>query len=168
TMTSKPALIRRLVASGVLDGDPLDDVGDVLALVDRGLEVPVDVLPLDDLDRVAAPGEEVGDRIAREQVALVLEAMDLDPVLLEALEPSQVCERFLELLALLDDDRGLLHGDRAGRLDPIEDERVRRLLDEVEDVIQGADEPVDVLAIEWRHERRLEAPPDLVADLVAE
>ena len=40
-------------------------------------------------------------------VALVLEAMDLDPVLLQALEAAQVREGLVELLALLDDDCGL-------------------------------------------------------------
>ena len=153
--------------SGVLDRDPFDDVGDVLALVDRGLEVRVDVLPLDDLDRVAAIGEQVGDRLAGELVALVLEPVDLDPVLLETLEAAQVRERLLELLALLDDDRSLLDRDGRRRLDAVQDERVRRLLDVVEDVVEGADQAVDVLAVERGDERRLEPAPDLVADLVA-
>ena len=102
-----------------------------------GLEEAVDVLPLDDLDRVAAAGEEVRDRLAGELVALVLEAVDLDPVLLQALEAAQVRERLVELLALLDDDRGLLDGDRRRRLDPVQDERVGGLLDEVDDVVEA-------------------------------
>ena len=54
-----------------------------------------------------------------------------------------------------------------GRLDAVQDERVRRLLDVVEDVVERADQGVDVLAIEGRDEGRLEAVADLVADLVA-
>src|SRR4051812_5490793 len=93
--------------------------------------------------------------------------MDLDPVLLEALELTQVAERLVQLLALLDDDRRLLDRDRGWRLDPVEDEGVRALLDVVEDVVEAADEGVNVLAIERRDERRLEPPADLVAQLVA-
>src|SRR5262249_4853203 len=123
--------------------------------------------PLDDLDRVAAAGEEVGDRLASELIALVLEPVDLDPVVLEAAEATQVLERHFELLALLDDDRRLLDCDGGWRLDPGQDERVGRLLDEVEDVVERADQGVDVLPIERRDERRFEPAPDLVADLVA-
>ena len=68
---------------------------------------------------------------------------------------------------LLDDDRGLLDGDRGRRLDPVQDERVGGLLDEVEHVVEAADQRVDVLAVERRDERRLEPVADLVADLVA-
>jgi hypothetical protein len=157
----------QISASSVLDRDPLDDVGDVLASVDRRLEHGVDVLPLDHFDRVTAVGEQIGDRLARQLVALVLEPVDLDPVLLEALEAAQVRERLLELLALLDDDRRLLDRDRRGRLDAIQDEGVGALLDEVDHVVEGADERVDILAIEGRHERRLEAPADLVTELVS-
>ena len=49
--------------------------------------------------------EEIGDRLAPDPVALVLEAMDLDPVLVEALEAAQVAQRLVDLLALLDDER---------------------------------------------------------------
>ena len=41
------------------------------------------------------------------------------------------------------------------------------LLDEVQDVVEGADQGVDVLAIERRDERRLQPVADVVADLVA-
>ena len=41
------------------------------------------------------------------------------------------------------------------------------LLDEVEDVVERADQRVDVLAVERRDERRLEPMADVVADLVA-
>ena len=102
-----------------------------------GSRQAVDVLPLDQLDRVAAAREQVGDGLARELVALVLEAVDLDPVPLEALEAAQVGERLLELLALLDDDRGLLDRDRRRRLDAVQDEGVGALLDEVEDVVEA-------------------------------
>ena len=40
----------------------------------------VHVLPLDDVDRIGAVREEVGDRAASDAIALVLEPMDLDPM----------------------------------------------------------------------------------------
>ena len=57
----------------ILDEDRLEDVGGVLARVDRLFELLVDVLPADDRQRVGARAEEIGDRLAREPVALVLE-----------------------------------------------------------------------------------------------
>jgi len=150
----------------VLDGDPLDDVGDVLALVDRRLEETVDLLPLDDLERVTTPGEEVGNRLSGELVALVLEAVDLDPVFLKALEALEVLQRLVELLALADDDRGLLDGNRRGRFDVVQDEGVGDFFDEVQDIVQAADQCVNLLAIERRDEGCLQAMPDLVAELV--
>lgn len=151
----------------MLDRDPLDDVGDILAFIDRGLEKGVDLLPLDDLEGIAAAGEEVGDRLPGELVTLVLEAVDLDPILVQAPEAAQMGQRVLQLLALPDDERGLLDSHCGRRLDPVQDERVGDLLDEVEDIVQAADEGVDLLAIEGRDERRLETMADVVGDLVA-
>jgi len=151
----------------VLDRDPLDDVGDVLGLVDRRLEETVDLLPLHEVDRVLLLDEERGDRGPDDPVALVLEAMDLDPVAIEALEALEMGQGVMEQLDLLHDDRGLLDGGRGRRLDAVEDERVGRLLDEVDDVVEGTDQGIDVLAVERCDERRLEPMPDLVADLVA-
>src|SRR3954447_15018292 len=58
--------------SGVLDHDPLERVGDVLAGVDRVLEALEDVLPADHDHRVDAAVEQRGDGVARDAVALVL------------------------------------------------------------------------------------------------
>ena len=60
-----------------------------------------------------------------------------------------------------------MHGDRGRLADVIEDAGVGHLLDEVQDVVEAADEGVDVLAVERRDEGRLELVPDVVADLVA-
>ena len=96
----------------MLDRDPLDDVRDVLGLVDRRLEEAVDVLPLDRARSGRRRREQPGDRRPGDPVALVLEAVDLDPVRVEALEALQVGERLVEQLDLLDDDRRLLDGGR--------------------------------------------------------
>ena len=70
TTTVTTSSVTRLA---VLDEDRLEDVGGVLAGVDRLFELLVDVLPADDRQRVGARPEELGDRLAREPVALVLE-----------------------------------------------------------------------------------------------
>ena len=100
-------------------------------------------------------------------VALVLEPVDLDPVLVQVLEALEMTERVVQELCLLDDDRRLLDGRRGRGVDAVQDERVGGLLDQVEHIVEAADQPVDVLAVERRHERRLETMADVVADLVA-
>src|SRR5688500_17492779 len=98
--------------SSMLDDDALDHVGGILAGVDGVLEERVDVLPLDDVDRIVAVREEIGDRPATDAVALVLETVDLDPMRRYVLEALELLERAHQLLALLDDDLGLLLGRR--------------------------------------------------------
>src|SRR5580704_11159675 len=71
---------RTVVPSGILDGDALDDVGDVLAAVQRGLEEGVQILELDHLEHLEAAVEELSDRLPGDAVPEVLQAMDLDPV----------------------------------------------------------------------------------------
>src|SRR5215510_3222041 len=71
-----------LPGSGHLEGDALDDVEHVLAAVGDGLHRLVQLLPLDDLDGVRSPLEEGGQLVPQETVRLVLEAVDLDGVLL--------------------------------------------------------------------------------------
>src|SRR5437764_661562 len=48
---------RRVVQLAVFHHDGLDNIGDILAAIDRGLHQRVDVLPFDDLDRVAGSRE---------------------------------------------------------------------------------------------------------------
>src|SRR5574338_278519 len=156
-----------VMASSMLDDDALDHVGDVLAGVDGVLEEAVHVLPLDDVDRVGAIGEEVGNRLPHDAVALVLQAVDLDPVRLDALEALELLERADDLLALQHDDARLLGGGRRRRVDLVQDAGVGDLLDEVDDVVQAADELVDVLAVERRDEGLRQALADVVADAVA-
>src|SRR6185436_2471811 len=108
-----------MTASSMLDDDALDHVGRVLARVDRALGNVVDVLPFDDLDRVIAVLEQLGHGLAYDPVTLVLKPMDLDPVLLEALEIAQLGESPGDLLALANDDLGLLQRDRRRLVDPV-------------------------------------------------
>ena len=55
-----------------------------------------------------------------------------------------------------------------GAVDPVEHHGVGRLLDVVEDLVHGRHEVVDVLAVDRRDERLVEALDDVVEDLVAD
>ena len=110
----------------------------------------------------------VGDRLAGDPVALVLEPMDLDPVRRDALEALELLERARRsprtacTMISVCVARGL-----GRRVDLVEDAGVGDLLDEVEDVVEAADQLVDVLAIERRDEGVLQLLADVVAEAVA-
>src|SRR3954447_22637156 len=80
------------IPSGVLRRDGLDDGCGVLGCVDRPLEPEIDVPPADYDHWVATTGEQRGEGFAEEPVAVVLDPVDLDPVLVEVLEPAHVLE----------------------------------------------------------------------------
>jgi hypothetical protein len=86
--------------------------------------------------------------------------------LLEPFERPQALRRLVDRLALPDDDSSLLPRRRCGGIHLVEDERVGDFLDQIEDVIQSRDQRDDVLAVEWRHERRVQPATDAVTDLV--
>ena len=67
--------------SRALEDDAFDDVGDVFALVDGGLNDFEDFFPLDDLDGIFLFIEQLGDERAAEAIAIVFVAVDLDAVL---------------------------------------------------------------------------------------
>ena len=75
--------------STVLDENRLENVGRVLTGVDRLLELLVDVFPADDLDRVVGRAEEIGDGLAVQPVALVLELAQLVQLAARVLEPVE-------------------------------------------------------------------------------
>src|SRR5215831_2748645 len=90
----------RVVMLGVLEDHALDDVGDVLAAVGGGLEVLVDLLPLDHQDRILLFLEQASDRAAEDRVSLVLEPVDVDAQLeggLGVVELPQAADRDLDL-----------------------------------------------------------------------
>src|SRR5688500_17768333 len=131
--------------SGMRDDDALDHVRRVLARVDRLFEQRIHILPLDDVHRIASAGEQIGYGLPRDSITLVLQAMNLDPVVLDVLERVELLERPYDLLALLHDDRRLLRRRVRRCIDLVENARVRHLLDEVEDVVQPAKELMNVV-----------------------
>src|SRR5512146_2060050 len=112
TMTTTRRIIRDLRGdtrrrSPVLDEDRLEDVGGGLAGVDRLLELFVDVLPADDRQRVGARPEELGDRLAVQPVALVLQLTNRDELLLRVPEAFEETDRFVQARGRTVDHLGL-------------------------------------------------------------
>src|SRR3954471_14888504 len=153
--------------SGVLQDDGLEHVGAQLRGVDAALEALVDVLPADHGHRVDAVVEQRRHRLAGHAVAVVLEAVDLDRVVRQVAEVAQARHGLLDLARGVVEDRrqpvGLVHR----RLDLVEGEVVRGLLDEVDDVVERRGELEDVLAVDRRDEGLVEAMDDVVRDPVA-
>ena len=152
--------------SGFLDGDLLDGVRDLLEAVDRVLEGLDDVLQLEDLHRVVLTGEELGEDATVVLVALVLETVDLDPVLGELLHRAQLGHRRRGQLGA-----ALEHGDLVGELrgqdvDAVDEDLVDNLVHRVHHVVETGAEGVDVLAVEGRDEGRVDLLDDLVGGLV--
>src|SRR5258706_7846315 len=85
-MTSRDQLMRGgRSASRHLEGDPLDDVDHVLAAVGDRLHRLVQLLPLDDLDRVGPALEEGRELVAQQAVRPLLQA--------GSPPPPPLCER---------------------------------------------------------------------------
>src|SRR5215203_6611513 len=84
------------IRSGVLDDDAFEHVGDILAAIGGLLEEVQDLLPLHDHDGIFLILEQRRDRRLVGAIRLVLEAVDLDRALGDALP-------LLERLARADD-----------------------------------------------------------------
>src|SRR5256714_5248073 len=153
--------------SAVLHDDGLEDVGRVLARVDGLLEGLVDVLPADDRDRVLGGAEELGDGLAVQPVALVLEVAELHQLPARVLEAVEARDRLLALGRGPKDHVSLRPGRRPDLLDPVADDVPRRLVDVVADVVERAGQAVHVVAVEGRHECAVQEVHDLVREPVA-
>src|SRR4051794_21909385 len=151
----------------VLDDDALEDVRHRLGGVDPVLEALEDVLPADHQHRVDAALEQRGEGLAEHAVAVVLQAVDLDRVVVDVLEGAQARDRARDRAGRLVQDPRHLGRLVHRRLDPVQRQEVRRLLDEVDDVVERRRQRVDVLAVDRRHERRVQALDDVVRDPVA-
>src|SRR4051812_21993819 len=165
-----PTTIQRTTSSialAVLDHHAFEDVGRSLRGVDGLLEALEDVLPADDHHRVDPRLEQRREPLAHLAVAVVLEPVDLDREVADVPEGAQPRDRVVHLAAgLVEDARELLRLLHR-RLDAVEPEVVGDLLDVVDDVVERGGEVEDVLALDRRHERLVEALDDVVRDPVA-
>src|SRR5919201_675047 len=151
----------------VLHHDGLDDVGDILATVDGDLDERVDVLPLDDLDRVVGTGEQLGDRLAPDLIALVLEGVDLDPMRLKALEALEAPKHDEHLARRGDEHLGLSQRRGPHTLHLEEMDELRDVIADIGDVIDLGAKADDVHTIERGHEGLVQMANDLVVELVS-
>src|SRR5258705_1785941 len=157
--------------SDILQNDPFDDVGHVLAAVRRGLEHLDDVHPLDDVLRVFAVLEEARERDLLDPVCFVLQPVDFARPLAHDVDAFHVPQHRHHV------------ADQCGRPDEALRQVLRRLdrlvdleqhdpvhggVDEIEDVVDAADELVDVLAVERRDEGLVQALDRLVRQFVAD
>src|SRR6185369_3745988 len=156
-------------ASGVLDDDVAEDVGEFLAFVAGVLQSLVDLLPLQDLDRrlAAAFLEEVRDHAEVDGVRLVLEHRDAHDRVLDLLLVGQVPDHARRLVDLLhhghEDLRELAQRLR-GVLELEEDQVLGDPFHVVEDVVEVGGDGADVLAVERGDEGRIEGVEDVARD----
>ena len=157
--------------SGFLQCEGLDDVSQLLEGVGAGLEALDDVLELDDRDRVQARVEQSRQSAAVGQVALVLEAVDLDPVVAQVHRRLQLVHVLRgHLRAVLDDLDLRVEQRDQGRGDvgnAVDDQEVAGFVDEVEAVVQVGGQRLQVFAVERRDERGVDALNDRVVQFVA-
>src|SRR3989338_760485 len=160
---------RRTGPSSILQDDAFDGDGDVLALVGGRLQRVVEVAPLHHLERVLDLLEQLGHGLPQEAVAGVLQTVDLDAVLKDVrmLERLQARDNLGDLLGLGQDHAGQLAERRADRRHLVEDEVLGRLLEEIEDVVNGGGQLMDILPVQRRDERPVELRHDLMRNLVA-
>src|SRR5215210_1100432 len=153
---------RRVCASGILDRDVLDHVRHVFAAVERILEEAVQILQLDDLQRVTLALEELSDRVARRRVSDILEPVNFDGVLAILLARSELAYRLLELRHRLRQEVGQFARWLGYGRHPVKVHRIRDLFDIVEDVVETGRKGGDVLVVEGGNEGLVEGPPGFV------
>src|SRR5216684_4804677 len=153
--------------SGALEDDAFDDVGDVFALVDGGLDDFVDFFPLDDLDGVFFLIEELGDEGAAEAVAFIFVAVDLDAVLEGFFGRFDGADGSLYLGGGRDENLNEVNGAGADGVHAVEHEAAGGGVNEVDDVVQLAAEFVNVFAVEGGNERLVQLGEDGMGNLVA-
>ena len=152
----------------VLEGDRFDDVRDVLDGVEGVLHRLDDVLPVQRGAGLELVGVDPSQRVAVDRVALGLEAVDGVEVGLQPLHRFEPGDHRDDLVGHLHQHLGLLlelgHGRRVlvGELQAVGD-----LEHVVDDVVELLGQGVDVLAVERRDERGVEAPQDVTGQLVA-
>src|SRR4051812_22007409 len=153
--------------SALLDDDRLEHVGGRLARVDRLLDPLEYVLPADYHHRVDAVRKEGRERLARDPVTFVLEAVHLDQLVVEVAGRMQLRQRHGEVPAGLAQHRAELLRLLHGRLYVVQPEEVGRLFGVVDDVVERRGERVHVLAVDGRRDLVVEQRDHVVRDAIA-
>src|SRR5581483_10559184 len=151
----------------VLHNDCFEHIRRVLAGVHGLLEALVDVLPTDALERVRTRQEQTRDAVAEDPIAHVLELAYLDEDSPRVLEAFEQRDSVGELPCRAPNQERLLACLQADLADAVVDDLPSRLVDMVADVVEGAGEPIHVVAVERRHEGPVEQVDELVREPVA-
>ena len=157
----------RSMGQACLTDDAVEDVADVLAAVGGRFQVPVELLPLDDLDGILLVVEQLDDRFLVDDVALVFEPVDLlrrpgDDHLV-----AQRLHRLLDLRRLVGEDAGQLAHAGPDAIEPIELHQLGAVVDRVGHVVERQGQRVDVLAVDGGHEGAVQPQQHVARQVVA-
>src|SRR5512143_3429674 len=156
---------RTRCCSCILERHAFQDVGGVLGTVGRGLERLVDLLPLEDGDRVLLVLEEVRDRVAADAVRLVLQGGHLDAMLVYLAHlRGEAGEAPVELAGGREDQEPELLGLGGHLGDLVEAQAGGGGMDQVDHVVDRRGEVQDVLPVDRGDESGVELPDDLVGE----
>src|SRR3989442_12024228 len=153
--TTISKLIDMRPGSGILDDDTLDDIGHVLALVGDRLEVLVDLLQLDQLAGVGLVAEKLRHGRAQDLVRVGLQPVDLGADFHDSLGVAHVVEEIARRLHFFgggDADLRQALGLVGNPADVVEEDALRDVLHQVENVVHPGDELVDLVAVDRRDE----------------
>src|SRR4051812_5937928 len=157
TMRTTSRVIRR---SRLFQGDRFNDVGDVFAAIHRGLHLPQQVLPSQDVHRAVVPRVQLRHAHAVDPISLPLQTLDVRPRSLDASEILETPHGTGHRAGGPNEDLRLLAELRDRFLDAVQDEEVRDGLLRVEDVVDGRGQLVDVVAVERRDKRGVQRLED--------
>src|SRR5437762_10771115 len=153
-------------ASRVLQGDALHHLRDTHATVGGALQRVVHLLPLQNLEGLWVAGEQIADGCVVDRIRFFLELLDMPGLLADELRLPDRRYAGLNVLRGLNEylcklPRWLLHDIDVQHL-----EAARRSVQQVDHIIQTRREHVNVLAIDWRDEARVDTLTDRARDNV--
>src|SRR4029453_13232539 len=137
--------------SGGLEHDAFDKIGDIFAAIKGVFEEFVNLLPLDDVDRVRALLEKPRHALPEDGIPLVFEPIDFHADLQHVhriLQPTQSAHSLLDLLDSFKEHCPELVRFRCHVLDIIHNDALAGGIDEIQDVIHAGDELMDLVTIE--------------------
>src|SRR4029450_10873240 len=154
---------------GVLEPDAFDQIGDIFAAIEGVFEEFVNLLPLDDVDRVRALLEEPRHALPENGIPLVFEPIDFHADLQHVyriLQPTQAAHGLLDLLNCLEEHRPELVRFRRHVLDVIHDDALDGGIDKIKDIIHAGDELMDLVTIERGNKGLMEGFEGVVRNLI--
>src|SRR3989442_8140925 len=155
--------------STVFEDDALDQVGDVFAFGRHRLEQLIDLPQLDDLLCVRLLAEQLRHRRAHDVIGVGLEPVDLGAQLedrVSIVHGVKLGDRVAHFLRTGDAYFGQALRFGRHRANIVEKQALRDVLHEIEHVVHGRDQLMDLVAVERRDERLMEELHRVMRDLV--